>query len=180
MFQYNVDSESPRPESFREDVNLVNDKSLEEKQKIWRNLASAAESGWDFSSRWLQNPHDLSSIETTNYLPLDLNSILCGSTKILAGFYEKLGLNDSSEAMMNNYSRLQKTIASVFHDKESGVFCDYNLRTKSHTKPFYLSSFAPFFAKCLEEEEYDKGLRSTYRRMEKEGMLRYPGGIPAR
>lgn len=32
---------------------------------IYRHLASAAESGWDFSSRWLENPMDLSSIRTT-------------------------------------------------------------------------------------------------------------------
>lgn len=40
---------------------------------IFRNLASAAESGWDFSSRWLENPRELSTIHTTRVC----NSVIC-------------------------------------------------------------------------------------------------------
>lgn len=47
-----------------------------------RDLRAAAESGWDFSSRWFQEPAQpgapaaLASIRTTSLLPVDLNALL--------------------------------------------------------------------------------------------------------
>ena len=43
---------------------------------MYRDLRAAAESGWDFSSRWLADGKTLSSIRTTDILPVDLNSLL--------------------------------------------------------------------------------------------------------
>ena len=44
---------------------------------LHRELASAAESGWDFSSRWMADPDDLASMRTTRIVPADLNAFLC-------------------------------------------------------------------------------------------------------
>lgn len=35
-----------------------------------------AESGWDFSSRWLDDPKDLSSTIIDEIIPTDLNALL--------------------------------------------------------------------------------------------------------
>lgn len=44
----------PRPEAWREDTELSESLSSEEHKKVlWLALAAAAESGWDFSTRWL-------------------------------------------------------------------------------------------------------------------------------
>ena len=50
---------------------------------LFTNLASGAESGWDFSSRWLSSAAELSSIQTTTILPVDLNAILCQNERTL-------------------------------------------------------------------------------------------------
>jgi neutral trehalase len=58
MFQYKTESRVPRPESFCADVltalalkNASENNKLSAKQAgdLFQNLASAAESGWDFS-----------------------------------------------------------------------------------------------------------------------------------
>jgi len=75
MFQYRTESNVPRPESFCQDVKLVRQKTKpEEKRRIWKDVASAAESGWDFSSRWMKDPENpnLMEIETTNIVGFNL------------------------------------------------------------------------------------------------------------
>ena len=59
--------------------------------QIYTDLASAAESGMDFSSRWLQDGRRLSSIRTTDILPVDLNAILCSNEATLAKLYSIVG-----------------------------------------------------------------------------------------
>lgn len=60
--------------------------------EVYTNLASAAESGMDFSSRWLQDGRHLSSIRTTDILPVDLNAILCSNEATLAKLYSIVGV----------------------------------------------------------------------------------------
>jgi len=69
--------DTPRDESYFEDAALAA-RSARPPAELYRDLRSAAESGWDFSSRWLRDPQDLSSIETTAIVPVDLNSLLYG------------------------------------------------------------------------------------------------------
>ena len=66
---------TPRPEAFVEDEETAHE-SEAPPEAVYRSLRAAAESGWDFSSRWLTNPSKLSTIETTNIVPVDLNCLL--------------------------------------------------------------------------------------------------------
>ena len=45
-------------------------------QQLFNDLASGAESGWDFSSRWFANGMNLSTVRTTHTIPADLNAFL--------------------------------------------------------------------------------------------------------
>ncbi|KAL3098150.1 hypothetical protein niasHS_001986 [Heterodera schachtii] len=50
FYQYRAESNAPRPESFCQDVDTVRHiPEMAEKKRIWKEVASAAESGWDFS-----------------------------------------------------------------------------------------------------------------------------------
>ena len=55
---------------------------------LHRELASAAESGWDFSSRWMAVPGDLATLRTTRVAPADLNAMLAGMEAHMARFAE--------------------------------------------------------------------------------------------
>src|SRR5690606_34879939 len=73
--RYWDDRDTPREESYREDV-LTARYSNRPVHEVYRELRAAAESGWDFSSRWQSDPTKLSSIRTTSIVPVDLNSLL--------------------------------------------------------------------------------------------------------
>ncbi|KAK6935578.1 Glycoside hydrolase, family 37 [Dillenia turbinata] len=47
-----------------------------EKQQFYHEVASNAESGWDFSTRWMRNASDLTTLDTTSILPVDLNAYI--------------------------------------------------------------------------------------------------------
>ena len=56
--------------------------TLEEQSELYSQLATAAESGWDFTSRFASNPTAtgntlLRSYDIKNQVAIDLNSILC-------------------------------------------------------------------------------------------------------
>ncbi|MDE2149222.1 MAG: alpha,alpha-trehalase TreF [Gammaproteobacteria bacterium] len=75
--------DTPRDESYREDVALAR-QSGRPRAQLYRDLRAAAESGWDFSSRWLADGRNLSTIETTAIVPVDLNSLLYGLERAIA------------------------------------------------------------------------------------------------
>lgn len=53
LARYFAPSRGPRPESYSEDYNSAAFLSTQlEKEDLYIDLKSAAESGWDFSSRW--------------------------------------------------------------------------------------------------------------------------------
>jgi alpha,alpha-trehalase len=67
--------DAPRDEAVQPDLDTARD-SKRPAPEVYRDLRAAAESGWDFSSRWLDDPQRLSTIHTTTILPVDLNSLL--------------------------------------------------------------------------------------------------------
>jgi alpha,alpha-trehalase len=96
---YAVENNQPRPESYIEDYHTATNSSyyaesgiiypataLNESQidQLYSDLASGAESGWDYTARWIGNPSDaigdnyfaLRSLNTASIIPVDLNSIL--------------------------------------------------------------------------------------------------------
>lgn len=89
MARYAVNNSAPRPESYIEDYQTVHDPTLAslndtEAAEVYSELASGAETGWDFSSRFqtvpaLGNP-GLRSVNVKNNIPICLNSILCESS----------------------------------------------------------------------------------------------------
>lgn len=87
MAHYAVNNSAPRPESYIEDYLTVYDPTLStpltdaQAADLYSELASGAETGWDYSSRFqtipqLGNP-GLRTLNVRNNIPICLNSILC-------------------------------------------------------------------------------------------------------
>lgn len=74
--RYWDDNDTPRPESWLDDVTTAKNNPNRPATEIYRDLRSAAASGWDFSSRWMDNPQQLGTIRTTSILPVDLNALM--------------------------------------------------------------------------------------------------------
>lgn len=73
--RYWDDRDSPRDESYAEDVATAARPSAPV-AVTWRHLRAGAESGWDFSSRWFADPQSITTIRTTDIVPVDLNSLM--------------------------------------------------------------------------------------------------------
>ncbi|XWS61566.1 hypothetical protein CRYUN_Cryun07bG0136300 [Craigia yunnanensis] len=64
----------PRPEASTVDREFASKfLNVSEKLQFYRELASTAESGWDFSTRWMRNSSEFTTLSTTTILPVDLN-----------------------------------------------------------------------------------------------------------
>src|SRR5690606_11995320 len=70
MNRYYDNKATPRPESLREDVETANEAGERVPSRLYLHLRAAAESGWDFSSRWFLDPHDIRTIHTTDIIPV--------------------------------------------------------------------------------------------------------------
>jgi alpha,alpha-trehalase len=95
----------PRPESYREDEAVVKDMTAAQRNFTLGALIGGAESGWDFSSRWIRaNGEDLRNISTQSVLPVCLNSILYSNERILAELHSQLSLHASSKPSSSSSS----------------------------------------------------------------------------
>ena len=83
----------PRAEMYQTDVELYK-KSSKNSKTLYSHLRAACESGWDFSSRWMKDSNDLTSIHTGDILPIDLNCLLYHLELTLAKAY-KLNKSDN-------------------------------------------------------------------------------------
>jgi alpha,alpha-trehalase len=134
----------PRQESWSDDV-LTAAASKRDKNIVYNHLRSAAESGWDFSSRWLADDMDLSSIETADIIPIDLNCLLFHTEQLLSEFYAR---NDDGNKKLFYDSRAEKrqqAIRQYCFDIKEKIFYDYHWKQKKQTGKFTVASFFPLW-----------------------------------
>lgn len=111
----------PRPESYREDDAVVKDMPPALRNFTLGALIAGAESGWDFSSRWIRNNGvDLRDIATQNVLPVCLNSILYSNERILADLHLQLSMHEASSSQrLAGFNRLNHTLKSQSYIQRS-------------------------------------------------------------
>ena len=95
--RYWDDNPEPRPESYREDEALGRMLPDSAREQLYRDIRAAAESGWDFSSRWMRDPSDLRTVETTALVPVDLNALLYHAERTIAALRRLRGAQGDAE-----------------------------------------------------------------------------------
>ncbi|XP_051579738.1 trehalase-like isoform X2 [Myxocyprinus asiaticus] len=177
---YNVQAGGPRPESYSDDVELAKDLSTDAQEKLWIELKTGAESGWDFSSRWYidskgLNNGTLHDTQTSSILPVDLNAIMCRNEHLLESFNRILGNEHQAVKYEQALSARIKAVESLLWDTEKGAWFDFSLVTKTRHLAFYPSNLAPIWAHCYSRpgmaDQAVQYLRDS-------GGLDYPNGIP--
>ncbi len=161
---------APRDESYKEDVQtaLQSDRPAGE---VWRNLRAAAESGWDFSSRWLGDGKTLASIRTLAILPPDLNSLLVRLEQTLAAAYLLSGdAGHAAEYAKRAADRIE-AIRRVMWDAEDGVFTDYLWRQGQTTRAVTAATLYPLFLNVASADQA-RAVEGTA-----ENQLLEPGGL---
>ncbi len=145
--RYWDENDTPRPESYREDVELA-EKSGQNKNLTFRNLRAAAESGWDFSHRWFADKDDFSTIKTTDILPVDLNCLNIYLTELLRDIYKTM---EGEDAMVKTFlftemaEQMKEKFLAYFWNEELGFFTDYDYSLEEKRDILTLAGVFPLF-----------------------------------
>ncbi len=150
--RYWDDTDTPRQESYIEDVELVENSGRDTKE-IYRDIRAACESGWDFSSRWFQQPDVMSSIATTSILPVDLNCLLWSMEFFLAKTYEHERDSAKAHHFHTLADRRRALISKYFWHPQANVFRDFNFITGYHTDIDSLAMLFPLYMQIATEEQ---------------------------
>jgi alpha,alpha-trehalase len=164
----------PRQESFHQDVD-VSQASKEDPKLLFRNLRSAAESGWDFSSRWFADGQNITTIQTTNLVPVDLNCLLYHLETTLANAYKVRGdfaKNDLERAKDFEQRAEQRKNAINQYCWSPGANWYFDCNTNGELSPeMTLAGVAPLFFRVAPEERVE-GIAAVLRE-----KFVQPGGV---
>lgn len=169
--RYWDDASTPRPESWLADVTTAKNNPNRPATEIYRDLRAAAASGWDFSSRWMDDPQQLGTIRTTSIVPVDLNALMFKMEKMLSRAYQVSG--DSAKA--SHYDALatarQKAIETNLWNTKEGWYADYDLKTKKVRNQLTAAALYPLFVNSAAKDRADKVATVTEARLLKAGGI---------
>lgn len=169
--RYWDDRDTPRPESWLDDVNTAKSNPNRPATEIYRDLRSAAASGWDFSSRWMDDPQKLATIRTTSIVPVDLNALMFKMEKLLARASQESGDAASASKYEALATARQKAIESHLWNDKEGWYADYDLKSKKVRNQLTAAALFPLYVKAAAQDRADKVAAATSSR------LLQPGGI---
>ena len=122
--RYWDDRATPRDESYRTDVETAR-RSGRPAAQVYRDLRAGAETGWDFSSRWLADGKTLGTIRTTALAPVDLNALMVHLERVLAKAYRLRGAAAQSRLYEQLADSRAVAIRRLMWNAPAGVFSDY-------------------------------------------------------
>jgi len=157
--------DKPRQESYREDYELT--EAENGGPTMYRHLRSGAESGWDYSSRWFYDLKNISTIRTTDIVPVDLNALLYGLEEILI----EHGSDENFQEELKKSQQVRKEYLEKYCVAGDGTYEDYNWREGRTTKVKSLAMIYPLFFKMVDQERADKIAKYV-----KDNFLK-PGGV---
>jgi alpha,alpha-trehalase len=145
--RYYDQQDGPRQESYHEDFNLSKNLPEPRRLKMNRDLRSAAESGWDFSSRWLADGVNLASIQTTDVIPVDLNCYLYNLETVLARSYKMRGDLMKERYFIQIAERRKTAINKYCWSSVNGWYVDYNITAKRISTSLSLAGMSALYCK---------------------------------
>lgn len=125
--RYFDNKNTPRPESRREDIVTAAAANTTHKEQVYVDLRAAAESGWDFSSRWFKDPMRIETIHTTDFVPIDLNCLLYDLEMTIADTYTRLKQAKLSRRFRLAAEARAAAIKEYCWDKHERFFSDYDM-----------------------------------------------------
>ena len=161
----------PRPESWLADIKTASQVPAKDKPALYRELRSGAASGWDYSSRWFRDPQDLSTIEVTHIIPVDLNSLLYHLEQVLAKGYQLKG----DKQLAAHYRQLAKTrakaINTYLYNRKQGWYSDYDWTTGQVRQQLTAATLFPLFFNLATNTHANATAKAV------SSQLVHPGGL---
>lgn len=136
--------DAPRQESYLQDVETT-EKSHRSKSDMYHHLRAGAASGWDFSSRWFKDAKNITTIQTTDIVPVDLNCLLYGLEMNIA----KAALITQDKALADTFTKKaaarKAAVLQYTWNSRVNFFTDYNFSTRSADTMITAAGSFPLF-----------------------------------
>ena len=168
--RYWDDREVPRAEMYHDDVETAGE-GERSPQITYRHLRAACESGWDFSSRWLADGENLSTIHTTEIIPVDLNALLYNLEKTLARAYRLTGAAENADRFEQQANQRRDALLRYCWDAGNGFFGDFDFAADRLTGVLSLAGMYPFFFQMAEPDQAQAAAAVI------ENQFLQPGGV---
>ncbi|KAF8360060.1 tre-2, partial [Pristionchus pacificus] len=178
LYHHKVIARGPRPESYREDMHTAANVPEEDRNRLYGDIAAAAESGRDFSSRWAShaNTFHLHNTRTQDFLPVDLNSIICMNLRLISNMFITLEEHENAAEYDRRSKEMKEEIRRLFWSESQGMWFDFDLRSNKRSHRFYDSHLLPLYADIVHE---DFDLTRVIDYLNRNGLISEPGGIPS-
>jgi len=169
--RYWDDLDTPRTESYMEDVTTASEAKDRPAAEVYRDLRAGAASGWDYSSRWFENPMDLSSIRTTSFLPVDLNALLYHLEYTLANA-NLLAKDQASAEKYNQLAELRKkAINQYLWNDQDGYYADYNWQQGKLSDLLTAAAVFPLYANIAPKDRAERTAQTIRSQLLKQGGM---------
>jgi alpha,alpha-trehalase len=168
--RYWDDSDTPRDESYREDMTAART-SGREPPELFHDIRAAAESGWDFSSRWFADGRTPATIHTAEIVPIDLNSLLFGLESAIQVGCERRVERACAREFKRRVMARRTAVNTYLWDEGGGRYQDYDYRLQQRTGRFSAATLYPLFVGLA---NYRRAIRVAN---SVEKQLLKPGGI---
>lgn len=140
--RYWDDLDRPRDEAYGEDVALA---TLAGRPGLYREVRAAAESGWDFSSRWFEDRESLHTIRTTRLVPPCLNSLLFGLERAIAAGCARAGDKDGVAEFGGRAEARADAVETRLFNETAGVYDDLVIDDEGFAGNVSCAAFYPLF-----------------------------------
>ncbi|WP_336946906.1 alpha,alpha-trehalase TreF [Asaia sp. HN010] len=167
------DLDTPRDESYPEDVATAARASTRAPSEVYRDLRAGSETGWDFSSRWLADGRTLATIHTTDLAPIEVNCLIVHLEQTLEHGYALTGQHKLARLYGQRADERTAIVRRIFWNDEKGAFYDYDWRKGQSTEVLSAATAMPLFLR-LASQDQAMAVADTI----KTRLLR-PGGIMA-
>ncbi|MBO9708521.1 MAG: alpha,alpha-trehalase TreF [Caulobacter sp.] len=169
--RYADDRSTPRDESYREDVLTAREVADRPAGDVFRDLRSGAESGWDFSSRWMADGRTLKTIQTTAILPVDLNALLYGLESAIAEGCADLADRPCVDDFTSRAKARKAAMDAYLWDASRGLYLDYQWRQGARLDHPSAATLYPLFVGAASADQAKAVAVQT------RALLLAPGGL---
>jgi alpha,alpha-trehalase len=162
--RYWDDRPEPRDESYREDVKTAAESGADP-PGVYRSLRAGAESGWDFSTRWLADSRHLDTIRTDSLAPVDLNSLMVHLERTIAKAYRIRGDAHQASRFTAAADRRAAAIRRLMWNRRSRMFVDYEWQQSKMALPVTAAGLFPLFFKVANRHQAAMAAQTLRRRL---------------
>ncbi|KAH8114772.1 trehalase [Phellopilus nigrolimitatus] len=172
--RYAVNNTAPRPESYLTDYITANGDGIatnlndSQKADLFAEIATGAETGWDFTVRFFKEPlaggtndtdPGMRTLNVRSTIPVCLNSILYKAHIHLAELYSSPifdSQNTTAKELVTSHNttaeNLRAAILDLFWDPTKLAFYDFNLTSNDRNSIFTAAHFYPMWSGIIPDE----------------------------